>query len=353
MDENEVSDRLTIALDAMGGDAAPRMVISGANLARRRYPHVDFLIFGREREVAPLLDRMKRLKAASTLVHTDDVVGSADKPSVALRAGRNSSMRLAINAVQDGRAAGVVSAGNTGALMAMAKFVLKTLPGVDRPAIAAFFPTLQGESLMLDLGANVSCDARNLVDFAVMGNAFSRCVLGVLQPTCGILNVGSEELKGHESLHEAAAILREANLPGKFFGFIEGDDIAKGTVDVIVTDGFTGNVALKASEGTVKLVGEYLRLTAKSSIMAGLGYLLARSALKKLRQRLDPRRYNGAIFLGLNGITVKSHGGTDAFGFANAIGVAVDMIEHDIIARTKADFAALTEHAPDIRAAAG
>lgn len=348
-----MSDRLTIALDAMGGDAAPRMVVSGANMARRRHPQLDFLMFGREGEVGALLDRMKRLKAVTTLVHTDDVVGADDKPSVALRGGRNSSMRLAINAVHDGRAAGVVSAGNTGALMAMAKFVLKTLPGVDRPAIAAFFPTLRGETLMLDLGANVTCNARNLIDFAVMGNAFARCVLGVLQPTCGLLNVGSEERKGHEALHEAAAVLREASLPGEFVGFVEGDDIAQGTVDVVVTDGFTGNVALKTAEGTAKLVGEYLRATFKSSLMAGLGYLLARPSLNKLRKRLDPRRYNGAIFLGLNGITVKSHGGTDAFGFANAIGVAVDMNEHGIIEKTKADFAALTERSPDVRAAAG
>ena len=353
MDENQVSDRLTIALDAMGGDAGPRMVISGANIARRRYPQVDFLIFGREAEVGPLLGRKKRLQAVSTLVHTDDVVGAEDKPSIALRSGRNSSMRLAINAVRDGRAAGVVSAGNTGALMAMAKFVLKTLPGVDRPAMAGFFPTLHGESLMLDLGANVVCGARNLVDFAVMGNAFARCVLGVMQPTCGLLNVGSEELKGHEALQEASAILRAANLPGQFVGFIEGDDIAQGTVDVVVTDGFTGNIALKSAEGTAKLVGEYLRVTFKSSLLAGLGYLLARSSLNKLRKRLDPRRYNGAIFLGLNGVTVKSHGGTDAFGFANAIGVAVDMNEHDIIEKTTADFAALTARAPQLRAAAG
>ena len=337
----------------MGGDAAPRMVISGANIARRRYPMVDFLIFGREAEVVPLLNRSKRLQAVSTFVHTDDVVGPEDKPSIALRSGRQSSMRLAINAVRDGSAVGVVSAGNTGALLAMAKFALKTLPGVDRPAIAGFFPTLHGESLMLDLGANLVCSSRNLVDFAVMGNAFARCVLGVMEPTCGLLNVGSEELKGHESLQEAAAILRGADLPGKFVGFIEGDDIAQGTVDVVVTDGFTGNVALKTAEGTAKLVGEYLRVTFKSSLLAGIGYLLARSSLDKLRKRLDPRRYNGAIFLGLNGITVKSHGGTDPFGFANAIGVAVDMNAHDIIERTKADFAALTASTPKLRAATG
>ena len=348
-----MSDRLTIALDAMGGDAAPKVVVSGANISRRRHPQLDFLMFGRESEVGPLLGRMKRLKAVTTLVHTDDAVGADDKPSIALRGGRNSSMRLAINAVHEGKAAGVVSAGNTGALMAMSKFVLKTMPGVDRPAIAAFFPTLHGESLMLDLGANLVCNSRNLIDFTVMGNAFARSVLGVLQPTYGLLNVGSEERKGHESLHEAAAILRMAELPGRFVGFLEGDDIAKGTVDVVVTDGFTGNIALKTAEGTATLVNEYMRHTFKSSIMAGLGYLLARPSLRKLRKRLDPRHYNGAIFLGLNGVAVKSHGGTDAFGFANAIDVAVDMNVHGIIEKTQADFAALTQRSPDARAAAG
>jgi len=347
-----VSDRLTIALDAMGGDAAPRMVVRGANIARRRHPQVNYLMFGRESEVMPLLNRSRGLKAVTTFVHTDDVVSSEDKPSVALRTGRNSSMRLAINAVRDGQAFGVVSAGNTGALMAMAKFVLKTLPGVDRPAIAAFFPTLKGETLMLDLGANVSCDARNLVEFAVMGNAFARCVLGVLHPNYGLLNVGSEEMKGHEALQEASARLRSANLPGEFVGFVEGDDIAKGTVDVVVTDGFTGNVALKTAEGTAHLVNEYIRQTFKSSLLAGLGYLLARPSLRKLRKRLDPRRYNGAVFLGLNGITVKSHGGTDALGFANAVGVAVDMRRHNIIERTREDFAALTNGSTGVQVAA-
>lgn len=335
-----MSDQLTIALDAMGGDAAPRMVISGANIARHRHPQVHYLLFGREEQIAPLLGKMPRLQAVTTLIHTDDVVGAEDKASVALRAGRASSMRLAINSVKDGRAAGIVSAGNTGALMAMSKFVLKTLPGVNRPAMAAFFPTLRGESLMLDLGANLVCNARNLVDFAVMGNAFARTVLGTAQPTYGILNVGSEELKGHKSLKEASDILREANLPGEFVGFVEGDDIAKGTVDVIITDGFTGNVALKAAEGTAKLVNEYTRRTFRSSFVAGLGYLLARRALRKLRERLDPRRYNGAIFLGLNGVAVKSHGGSDALAFANAIGVAVDMARYGIVEKTRADFAA-------------
>ena len=327
--------RLTIALDAMGGDSAPQMVVRGADIARERFPHVDFLMVGREEEIETLLDKLKHLREVTTVVHTEEVVLSDDKPSAALRTGRNSSMRLAINAVRDGRAQGVVSAGNTGALMAMSKFVFKTLPGIDRPAIATYFPTLRGESVMLDLGANLNCDARNLVDFAVLGNAFARSILNISEPSYGLLNVGSEEIKGHEALHEASAILKSAGLPGRFVGFIEGDDIGRGTVDVVVTDGFTGNVALKTAEGTAKLINEFVRRTFRSSLLAGLGYLLARPALRKLRKRVDPRRYNGAVFLGLNGIAVKSHGGTDAFGFANAISVAVDMVQQDFLEQSK------------------
>jgi glycerol-3-phosphate acyltransferase PlsX len=319
-----VSQRITIALDAMGGDQAPRIVLKGADRALRRFPSAHFLLYGAEDKVAPLLAKLPKLKNASTLHHTDEVVTNEVKPSVALRAARRSSMRLAIDAVAAGEADGMVSAGNTGALMAIAKFVLKTLPGIDRPAIASIFPTLRGESVMLDLGANIECDAENLVQFAVMGDAFARCVLGLPQPTVGLLNVGSEEMKGREAVREAAARLR-AGGPVAFQGFIEGNDIAGGSVDVIVTDGFTGNIALKTAEGTSKLFGEYLRQAFRNSILARLGYLLAAGALKKMRNRIDPRRYNGAMFLGLNGIAVKSHGGADALGFANAIGVAVDM----------------------------
>lgn len=344
---------LTIALDAMGGDAAPQMVVRGANIARQRFPNVRFLMFGREGEVRPLLDRFKKLAPITTLVHSDDVVSSEEKPSVALRSGRKSSMRLAINAVSAGEAQGIVSAGNTGALMAMAKFVLKTVPGIDRPAIASFFPTLKGESAMLDLGANVHCDARNLVDFAVMGNVFARTILGRLEPTYALLNVGSEEGKGHEALWEASNILRATPLPGHFAGFVEGDDITAGTVDVIITDGFTGNIALKTAEGTARLVNEYLRRTFRASLFAQIGYLLARRALMKLRKRVDPRRYNGAIFLGLNGITVKSHGGTDAIGFANAIGVAVDMAKEDVAKRIAEDIAKVDRRSPKAEAATG
>jgi phosphate acyltransferase len=320
-----VNDSITIAVDAMGGDQAPAMVLQGADLALERDPTVRFLLFGDEVRVAPLLAKLPRLAAAATVHHTPDVVLGDAKPSVALRAGRRSSMRLAIDAVADGRAGCIVSAGNTGALMAMAKTVLKTLPGIDRPAIAGLFPTRRGESVMLDLGANVECDAENLVQFAVMGNAFARIVLGVPQPVVGLLNVGSEEMKGNDAVRGAHARLREAVTPIRFHGFVEGDDIAAGTVDVIVTDGFTGNVALKAIEGVAKLFAESLRASFRHSTPARIGYVFARGSLKKFATRLDPRSYNGAMFLGLTGIAVKSHGSTDAFGFANAIGVAADV----------------------------
>ena len=333
-----LADRLTIALDAMGGDYAPGIVIDGANLALTRFPQVDFLLFGPEPQLAALLERRPKLKGRVRIVHTDVVVAADAKPSLALRNSRQSSMRLAINAVQDGQAAGVVSAGNTGALMAMAKLALRTLPGIDRPAICSFFPTLRGESVMLDLGANIECDADNLFQFAVMGEVFSRTVLGLARPTVGLLNVGAEDQKGHESLRVVSQRLREAQLPIAFHGFIEGNDIAAGTVDVIVTDGFTGNVALKTAEGTVKLFTHSLRASFQSSLLAKLGYWFARPALRKLRRRLDPRRYNGAVFLGLNGIAVKSHGGADALGFANAIGVAVDMALHGFLDTVREEF---------------
>jgi phosphate acyltransferase len=343
-----VSQRLTLALDAMGGDEAPGMVIDGAEIARVRFPSVDFLVFGDEKRIRPLLDRHRVLAERVTLHHTDDVVKNEDKPSVALRAGRNSSMRLAIDAVKEGKAAGVVSAGNTGALMAMAKLALRTLPGIDRPAIASFFPTERGESCMLDLGANVECDADNLIQFAIMGDMFARAVLGIPKPTIGLLNVGSEEMKGHEEVKRAGAILREGKVPVEFHGFVEGDDITAGTVDVVVTDGFTGNVALKTAEGTARLYTNFIRASFKSSILAKLGYLLSR-AIRKVRERTDPRRYNGAVFLGLNGIAVKSHGGTDALGFANAIGVAADMAVHGFLDRVRAEMAELA--AVDIKGA--
>jgi glycerol-3-phosphate acyltransferase PlsX len=337
-----VSRGITIALDAMGGDAAPGIVLKGADIAGRRYPGVDYLLFGAEEMIRPLLAKLPTLSDRTTLIHTNEVVADDKKPSAALRSGRGSSMRLAIDAVGDGRAAGVVSAGNTGALMAMAKFVLKMLPGIDRPAIASFFPTQRGESVMLDLGANIECDAENLVQFALMGDVFARTVLGLIEPTVGLLNVGEEDLKGNDAVRGASARLRLAVTPIRFYGFVEGDDIAAGTVDVVVTDGFTGNVAVKTAEGTAKLFAEFLEAAFRHSLSARIGYLFARRALHKLRIRCDPRRYNGAMLLGLNGIAVKSHGSTDAFGFANAIGVAIDMKVNGFLDKIRVELARLS-----------
>lgn len=320
-----MTERIIIALDAMGGDHAPDMVIKGANIALQRFPQVEFLLFGQPSKIEPLLARYPKVAQHAQIRATEDVVTSEAKPSIALRTGRRSSMRLALDAVAAGEAHCAVSAGNTGALMAMAKFALRMLPGIDRPAIASFFPTRRGESVMLDLGANVECDADNLVQFALMGDVFARTVLGLVKPTVGLLNVGSEDLKGHDTVRAAAARLRGGMSPIAFHGFIEGDDIAAGTVDVVVTDGFTGNVAIKTAEGTARLFSEFLRASFSHTLLAKVGYLFARGALRRLKERLDPRAYNGAVFLGLAGIAVKSHGGADDLGFANAIGVAVDL----------------------------
>ena len=330
---------LSIALDAMGGDNAPSSVVLGAEIASHRHPEARFILVGDEERIESVLSRRKRRDHIADIRHAATVVGGDDKPSTALRSGRQSSMRLAIDAVAKGDAQSVVSAGNTGALMAMAKFVFKTMPGIDRPAIASFFPTKRGESVMLDLGANVDCGPENLVQFAIMGSLFGKAVLGFIEPTVGILNIGSEALKGNDAVKEAANRLRVMeHLPGRFTGFVEGDQIAAGAVDVVVTDGFTGNVALKTTEGAARLYTEWLRQTFRSSVLARIGYLLARGAFLKLRNRTDPRRYNGAMFLGLNGICVKSHGGTDARGFAHAIDVAVDLVRHGFNDTVRAEF---------------
>lgn len=312
----------------MGGDRAPDMVLKGIRIAHERHPRVRFLMHGNEAALRPVVAKDKTLAEVCEIRHTDSVVSGDEKPSQAVRRGRDSSLWRSIQAVKDGDAAGVVSAGNTGAFMAMAKLALRTLPGIDRPAIAALMPTQRGDCVMLDLGANAECDADNLVQFAIMGEVFGRTVLGLDNPNIGLLNIGTEDQKGTDALRQASAILRDSALPIRFHGFVEGDDIGKGTVDVIVTDGFTGNVALKAIEGTSKLYTSFLRRAFESSILSRLGYLLARPALNKVRMRADPRRYNGAMFLGLNGIAVKSHGGTDPLGFANAVCVAIDLISN-------------------------
>ena len=335
-----MADRLpafSLAIDAMGGDAAPEVVLDGLELAAERHPGARFLLVGDEARVGGALARRKRAARMCSLRHAPDVISGDLKPTAALRM-RGSSMRLAIDAVAAGEAAGVVSAGNTGALMALAKIVIKTMPEIDRPALAAIGPSARGDVVLLDLGANVQCDARNLVEFAIMGDAFARVALGLTMPSIGLLNVGSEELKGDDRVRAAAEILRDSHVGAQFRGFIEGHDITAGTVDVVVTDGFTGNVALKTGEGALKLMRDLLRQVFTSSVPARLGYLLARPALDRLREWMDPRRYNGAILLGLNGVVVKSHGGTDALGFAHAVDVAMDMVTHGYNDRIKDGF---------------
>ncbi|WP_137177023.1 phosphate acyltransferase PlsX [Roseomonas sp. AR75] len=335
----------SLAVDAMGGDNAPEVVLDGLELAAERHPHARFLLVGDEARLGALLALRRRAAKACSLRHAPDSIPGDLKPTAALRI-RGSSMRVAIDAVASGEAAGIVSAGNTGALMALAKIVVKTLPEIDRPALAAIGPSARGDVVMLDLGANLQCDARNLVEFAVMGDAFARSVLGLTRPTIGLLNVGSEELKGDERVRQAADTLRDSLFGENFRGFVEGHDIAAGTVDVIVTDGFTGNVALKTGEGALKLMRDLLRQVFTSTIPARVGYLLARPALDRLREWMDPRRYNGAVLIGLNGVVVKSHGGTDALGFAHAVDVAMDMVTHRFNDRIREGLARLSQVAP-------
>jgi glycerol-3-phosphate acyltransferase PlsX len=333
-----MSDKVRIALDAMGGDHGPAVVIAGADLALSRHPESAFLFFGNSTLIAPLIDVRPALKSASRIVHTEIAVRMEDKPSQALRYGRwKSSMWLAIDAVKKGDADVVVSAGNTGALMAMSKFNLKTLPGIDRPAIAALWPTLRGESVVLDVGASIGADAEHLVDLAVMGAATARILFGHARPTVGLLNIGVEEAKGLEPVREAGRVLREEKLPDlDYLGFVEGDDIGKGKVDVVVTEGFAGNIALKTAEGTARQIAEYLRGAMSRTLSARIGYLFARSAFRQLREKMDPRKANGGVFLGLNGIVIKSHGGADAEGFAAAIELGHGVVRDELLAKITA-----------------
>jgi glycerol-3-phosphate acyltransferase PlsX len=328
-------DVYALAIDAMGGDHAPEAIIAGLDIAAERHPKARYLLVGDEARLTPLLARYKRAAAICTVRHAPDVIGNDIKPTAALRL-RHASLRIAIDTVAAGEASGVVSAGNTGAILALAQVVIRPMPGISRPAMAAIGPSAGGDVVLLDLGANIACDARNLVEFAVMGDMFARTVLGLTAPSIGLLNVGSEELKGDERVRQAADVLRRSHLAPQFHGFVEGHDITAGTVDVVVTDGFTGNVALKTGEGALKLMGDMLRQVFTGSLAGKISYLLLRPALDRLREWLDPRRYNGAVLLGLNGVVVKSHGGTDPQGFAHALDVAMDMVVHRFNDRIRA-----------------
>ncbi len=332
-----MASHVTISLDAMGGDHGPSVVVPGAAIALERRPDTRFVMYGDERLVVPLLAQHEALKAVTTFHHTDISVKMDDKPSQALRSGRyKSSMWKAIAACKTGEAQVAVSAGNTGALMVMAKFCLKSMARIERPAIAAIWPTVRGESVVLDVGATIGADAAHLFDLAIMGAAMARIIFDIDRPTVGLLNVGVEEMKGIEPVKEAGRLLREANLANlDYRGFVEGDDLGKGTVDVVVTEGFTGNIALKTAEGTARQIAEYLRSAMGRSVMSRLGYLLAKDAFQALREKMDPRKVNGGVFLGLDGVVIKSHGGADPVGFASAIELGYEMARYELLGKVR------------------
>ena len=322
--------KIVLAIDVMGGDLGPETTIEGVAMASKIYPQVSFKLFGNERLSKVELEKNSEFTNYD-FIHTDEKIKSDDDPVNALRKLKKSSMRLGINNVADNVSHGFVSAGNTGALMAISKFVLKTIKGVNRPAIAGLMPTMKGQTVVLDLGANVDCSNDNLVQFALMGDIFSQLVLGIKKPKIGLLNVGSEHIKGNIIVKQTFNDLKKISSKINFFGFIEGNDINKGIVDVVVTDGFSGNIALKTAEGVAELIFTFLQNAYKSSIISKIGYILSKPALNRFKARIDPRKYNGAVLLGLNGIVVKSHGATDAFGFCNAISVAVSLIENSYV----------------------
>jgi glycerol-3-phosphate acyltransferase PlsX len=339
-----MAEPIRIALDAMGGDFGPAVTVPGAALALERRPDCRFLLFGNEAAIRAELARHPRLAAVTTVRHCDVSIRMDDKPSQALRAGRRvSSMWQAIDAVKKGEADVAVSAGNTGALMAMAKICLHTMTGIDRPALAALWPTARGHSIVLDLGASMGADAKHLVDLAVMGSAMARVLFSVERPTVGLLNVGVEEIKGVEEVKGASRALREAEIPHlDYRGFVEGDEIGKGVVDVVVTEGFSGNIALKTAEGTAQQITDYLRTAIRRSWLAKLGYLLARSAFRELRDKLDVRNVNGGVFLGLEGVVIKSHGGADAHAFARAVEIGYEMAHQGLLTKIRDTMATIS-----------
>jgi phosphate acyltransferase len=345
------STPVRIALDAMGGDHGAAVVLEGAARVAASRGDVAFLVFGDKEVVDAQASRHSSLKGRIDVRHSEVAVRMDDKPSQALRTGRRvSSMWMAIEAVKRGEADVAVSAGNTGALMAMSKVCLRTMPQIDRPAIAALWPTLRGRSIVLDVGATIGADAQHLVDMAIMGAAMASIVVGIGRPTVGLLNVGAEEIKGLEEVKAAGRMLREVELPNfAYHGFVEGDDLGRGTVDVVVTEGFTGNIALKTAEGTARQIGQYLRDAMGATLMSRLGYLFARGAFNALRRKLDPRHVNGGVFLGLDGLVIKSHGGTDGLGFAGAIEMGYDMAHHDLLSKIRASLTM----AHDVRAPGG
>jgi glycerol-3-phosphate acyltransferase PlsX len=326
-----VTNKITIALDCMGSDRGPQIIIEAADMVAAKNPNVSFLLYGDSDKINAIIQNCLNLKARYFLFHTSESISADEKPSNAIRKGTNSSMRLAIDSVKNRDSDAVVSAGNTGALMAISKIVLRCLPAIDRPAIVTSVPNQKKScTVFLDMGANVECDSDVLYQFAIMGHAFAKVVLNIANPSIGLLNVGSEDLKGRDSVRSAALLLKESELADCFYGYVEGDDILKGTVDVVVTDGFSGNITLKAIEGTAKLFSGLIKEGFLTSFVSKLGYLLAGPSITRVTKIVDPRMHNGAMLAGLNGVVVKSHGGTDKIGFANAINVAISLVENKI-----------------------
>lgn len=341
-----------IALDAMGGDHGPEVVIPGAAISLVRQPLLKFRMFGDEARIKAALAQHETLALRTEVVHTSAVVKMDDKPSQAMRRGKGTSMWLAIEDVKNGRSDVAVSAGNTGALMAMSKLILRPMAGIERPAIAALWPTVRSECIVLDVGANIGADSRQLVEFALMGAAMGRALFHRERPTVGLLNVGVEEIKGGEAVRDAHAWLKEtAGLPLEYRGFVEGDQIGQGVVDVVVVEGFAGNIALKTAEGTAKQIAQYLKAAMTSSLFAKLGAVLASGGFKVLKHKMDPRRVNGGTFLGLNGVVIKSHGGTDALGFASAVDLGYDMAESGLTRRLEGDLLLVKDKLAQSRAA--
>jgi glycerol-3-phosphate acyltransferase PlsX len=334
-----MAEPVRISLDVMGGDNGAEVVLEGAHISLKRHPNIEYLLYGIESEIMPILERYPEVQAASTVIDCEISITMDEKPSQALRKGRGkSSMWKAIEATKTGEADACISAGNTGALMAMALFCLRTQPGIDRPAMAGFWPTLRGESIVLDLGANIGAESYQLIDFAIMGAAMARAVFNVEKPTVGLLNIGVEEVKGQESVKIAGQMLNEANLDQlEYKGFVEGTDLGKGTVDVVVTEGYSGNIALKTAEGTARQIAEYLRQGLSRTWLTKLGYILAKGAFVRLREKMDPRKVNGAVMLGLNGAVIKSHGGTDGIGYASAIDLGYDIAKKELMKKISHD----------------
>lgn len=341
-----MSNIVNISLDVMGGDNGPAVILTGAEIALERYPSIRYSLYGDSAVIEPLLDRFPKVKANSTVTHCEVSVQMDERPSQALRRGRfKSSMWQSIEATKNGTSDVCVSAGNTGALMAMSKFCLRTMADIERPAIAAIWPTLRGESIVLDVGATIGADASQLIDFAMMGGAMSRSLFGIERPTVGLLNIGVEDVKGLDEVKEAGRLLRDFELPQiEYKGFVEGNDLGKGVVDVVVTEGFAGNIALKTAEGTAKQLASYLRSSMKRTWMSRLGYVFARSAFDRLREKMDPSKVNGGVFLGLNGIVIKSHGGADGEGFASAIGLGYDMVKNGLTAKIEQDLSVFNKN---------